>query len=115
MNKKPFKFVPIYGTTKQISDLEKTQGQFIMAEEGKLYFDKDEENRILISSKDSNFIYDQNSPSSRWNICHNLGKLPNVMVIDSAGTEVKGDIIFVDNNNIILQFSAEFSGRAILN
>ena len=45
------------------------------------------------------------------NIKHNLNKYPSVIVIDSAGTEVKGDINYIDKNNITINFSADFTGK----
>ena len=64
---------------------------------------------------DKNFIYDQGTPSAEWNIEHNLGKKPSVVVFDSAGTEVIGDIKYIDDNNVRITFSAGFSGKATLN
>lgn len=61
------------------------------------------------------FIFSQNSSSASWHINHSLGKFPSVTVVDSAGTQVFGDVTQVDANNIILNFSAPFSGTAYLN
>lgn len=115
MNKKEFNFVPIYGTDKQISEQEMKQGQFFMTKEGKILFDLSEEKRVLIASKDANYIHSQYFASTEWVINHNLGKYPSVLIIDDEGTEVKGDIEYIDENNIKLKFSYEISGKAILN
>lgn len=64
---------------------------------------------------DKNFVFNQAIPSDTWNITHNLGKRPSVVVIDSAGSSVEGLVTYTDDNNIILTFSAEFTGDAIFN
>jgi hypothetical protein len=46
---------------------------------------------------------------------HNLQKYPAVTVLDSAGDEVIGDIEFTDLNNLIVSFSAPFSGTVTCN
>ena len=60
------------------------------------------------------YVHDQGVPSTVWNVSHSLGGYPNVTVVDSAGTRVEGEIIYVDANNITLTFSAAFSGKAYL-
>ena len=64
---------------------------------------------------DKNFVFSQSLPSATWTIIHNLGKYPAVTVIDSANTVVEGAIVYTDINNIIISFSAPFSGTAIIN
>ena len=50
-----------------------------------------------------------------WTIQHNLGKYPSVSVADSAGTEVVGDVQYIDKNKLSVVFTAPFSGKAYLN
>lgn len=64
---------------------------------------------------DKNYLHDQVTPASIWTITHNLGKVPAVVVFDSAGDQVMGDIDVVDNNTITITFSAAFAGKAYLN
>lgn len=64
---------------------------------------------------DKYFRYTQNTPSSSWNITHNLNKYPSVVVTTSAGSVVEGEIIYLDNNNVQINFSASFSGYADFN
>ncbi len=66
-------------------------------------------------SVDKNFVFVQAVPSTQWTIQHNLSKFPSVTVIDSANTVVTGEYTYIDNNNVILNFSAEFAGKAYLN
>lgn len=46
---------------------------------------------------------------------HNLQKYPSVTVINSAGDEVVGSVEYTDINNIIVTFTAPFTGRLTLN
>ena len=64
---------------------------------------------------DKTFRYGQETSSDEWMIEHNLNKYPSVMVFDSAGDEVHGDIVYINANVVTLNFSAAFSGYAILN
>ncbi|HHA18291.1 MAG TPA: hypothetical protein ENK70_01120 [Methylophaga sp.] len=64
---------------------------------------------------DKHETHEQNVAESTWNIQHNLGKFPSVAVIDSGGSNVEGEIIYVDANNIQLIFSASFTGKAYMN
>ena len=67
------------------------------------------------SGDDLNFIYTQNTPATTWNITHSLGKFPSVSVVDSANTQVYGNVDYIDNNSLTLTFSSAFSGKAYLN
>ena len=60
------------------------------------------------------YIHTQASPSSTWNVTHTLGGRPSVMVVDSAGTVVIGEISYNSNTSITISFTAPFSGYAYL-
>ena len=64
---------------------------------------------------DLNFIYTQPTPSATWNITHDLGKFPSVSVVDSANTQVYGNVDYIDDNSLTLTFTGAFSGKAYLN
>mgnify|MGYP000123463244 CR=1 FL=1 len=64
---------------------------------------------------DKTFVYDQAVPATTWTVQHGLNKFPSITVVDSAKTVVIGDYIYVDNNNVILEFSAPFAGKAYFN
>lgn len=70
---------------------------------------------LLTLETDKNYFHNQASASASWNIAHNLGKKPSVTIIDSGGNQVIGDIVYVDDNNVTLNFTAAFSGTATLN
>ena len=53
--------------------------------------------KLLTNVKDKHYEHRQNVSSSIWKINHNLNKKPSVTVVDSAGTEVVGDVKYIDN------------------
>ncbi|WP_455078536.1 hypothetical protein [Peptostreptococcus stomatis] len=64
---------------------------------------------------DKNYKHTQIQASKTWNIKHNLKKIPSVTIVDSGGNEVIGDVKHLSENELIITFSYEFSGSAILN
>lgn len=56
----------------------------------------------------------QSTPAAVWTITHNLGFQPNATVVDSAGTEVIGDLDYVDDHTVRITFSAAFGGECYL-
>lgn len=60
------------------------------------------------------YHYVQADPANDVTIMHNLGAIPNVIVIDSAGTEVEGEIQYIDLNTVRLIFTGPFSFDAYL-
>lgn len=64
---------------------------------------------------DKTYRHDQGAASDVWYVTHGLGKYASVTVIDSAGTQVEGDISYTSENTITLYFSAPFSGEAFFN
>lgn len=64
---------------------------------------------------DKAYEFNQLSPKKIWNISHGLNKRPSVTIVDSAGSEVLGDIKYDDNNNITISFTVAFAGIAYLN
>jgi len=64
---------------------------------------------------DLSYVHDQATSSATWNIAHNLGKLPSVTVVDTAGSVVIGNINYTDANNLVLVFNDGFSGQAYVN
>lgn len=73
------------------------------------------ENLLKIISPDKNYIHTQSAPSDNWTIIHTLNKYPSVTIIDSGGTEVIGDIKYIDTSTVLVTFASGFSGKAILN
>lgn len=78
----------------------------------------DPSNLLEIDSNTPELLYythNQLSPNSRWVVSHFLNKYPSVVVVDSAGTTVYGEIVYVDKNIINLEFSHPFAGKAFIN
>lgn len=64
---------------------------------------------------DQTFIYEQERASNSWTIQHNLNKFPSVVIVDTAGSAVVGDVQYIDENTINVSFNGVFSGTAYLN
>ncbi len=56
----------------------------------------------------------QNVASANWTITHNLNTYPSVVVIDTAGTTFIPDVDYVNQDQLIVKFVGETSGRASL-
>ena len=67
------------------------------------------------SGGDKSFTFRQAVAAERWEIRHGLAKFPSVTVVDSSGSEVMGDVQYIDENQVVVMFSAPFSGTAYLN
>ena len=61
-----------------------------------------------------NYMHTQNTSSNTWVITHNLGYHPSVTALDSAGTQVEGDVVWNSLNQLTVTFSAAFGGVAYL-
>ena len=71
--------------------------------------------RIAASPGDKTYRHVQLTADTVWLVTHNLNKRTSVSVVDSGGTEVEGDVEYIDDNNVRLTFSAGFSGEAFFN
>ena len=60
------------------------------------------------------FHYKQTEPSTVWRIEHNLGKMPNVKIVDSLKQLCFGDIFYDSVNVVIIKFTSAESGDAYL-
>jgi hypothetical protein len=67
------------------------------------------------SATDKNYVHNQIAASATWVVSHNLNKFSSVVVVDSAGTVVNGEINYDNINTVTLSFSAPFSGKAYFN
>lgn len=64
---------------------------------------------------DAYYRHVQASAAAVWVVQHNLGKRPNVSVVDSAGDLVNGDTHYDSDTQLTITFSAPFSGEAYAN
>lgn len=113
--------LPRRGDTLNPPDTSYTQwgrpSDYIRIEDGKITI-KSDTIELQTSSEitgDKTFLYKQDTPAREWNIVHNMNKFPSVSIIDSAGTQVYGEVLYIDKNTVKLIFSGAFSGKATLN
>ena len=60
------------------------------------------------------YVHNQVNPSNQWTIVHGLDFVPNITVVDSAGSVVEGDYSYPNNNTVIATFVGAFAGKAYL-
>ena len=60
------------------------------------------------------YVFTQGTAATTWTINHPLPFPPNVTVVDSTGTQVEGDVVYIDADTLTVGFSAAFSGIAYL-
>lgn len=68
----------------------------------------------LVGSPELGYMHIQENASTTWSITHGLGFMPNITVVDTAGTVVEGSYNYPDTNTVVLTFVGAFSGRAYL-
>ena len=59
-------------------------------------------------------VHNQASAASTWTISHTLGGRPSVTVVDSASTTVIGEVSYLSDSVVQVDFTAPFSGYAYL-
>lgn len=67
------------------------------------------------AATDKTFEFTQVTPSTTWDVTHNLNKFPSITVVDTGETVVIGSYNYTSKNNVTLTFSAAFAGKAYLN
>jgi hypothetical protein len=60
------------------------------------------------------YVHDQSVPSDTWVIVHDLGYQPNVTVVDSAQTNIEGQVNYDSDTQITITFTFPFGGKAYL-
>lgn len=94
--------------------------QYINTDTGYLYGPKTQSgwgSGVPLGNNDPNDlgqIYIQTTPSLEWDIVHTLAFTPNIIIVDTAGTEVEGDYEYVGPNHIRATFTSSLAGKAIL-
>jgi hypothetical protein len=68
----------------------------------------------LVGSQELGYVHIQEVASATWSITHGLGFVPNITVVDTAGTVVEGSYNYPNSNTVVLTFVGAFSGRAYL-
>jgi hypothetical protein len=67
------------------------------------------------SGVEATYTFTQVAPDDSWNIIHNLDRYPSVTVVDSGGSEIIPNLIYINANQIDLYFANPTSGKAYLN
>jgi hypothetical protein len=66
-------------------------------------------------NKATTFTFTQASASAEWTVAHNLGFRPGgVAVVDSSENVVVGDIVHSSDNQLVINFSSAFAGKAYI-
>jgi hypothetical protein len=60
------------------------------------------------------YTHTQSVAAATWIVNHNLGRFPQVTVVDNSGVMVITDLIYGDANNLTLVFASSFAGKAYL-
>lgn len=61
------------------------------------------------------YVHDQQQSSSSWVVNHNLNKFASVNIVDTANSEVIGEVTYNSANQLTITFSAPISGKAYIN
>lgn len=64
---------------------------------------------------DKHYRHVQATPAQVWVIDHTLDKFPAVTVVDSAGEQVEGNVLYTSQQQVVVSFTGTFSGEAFLN
>jgi len=59
-------------------------------------------------------VHAQAAVSDTWTINHTLGGKPSVTIVDSANTVVVGEVQYSSDLQVVVTFTAPFSGYAYL-
>lgn len=58
-------------------------------------------------------VYNQAAPAASWQVIHNYGVAPNVLVIDASGGLIEGDVVHAaDLMSVTVSFSVPLAGTA---
>lgn len=58
------------------------------------------------------YVHTQAVASATWTINHNLNGEPTAVVLDSAGTQCEGTFSYPSKNQMVITFTAAFTGTA---
>jgi hypothetical protein len=67
------------------------------------------------SVDDKSYTHIQGVASSTWSIIHSLNKFPSVTVVNINNVVMYGDVKYINENELQIDFSAGFSGKAYIN
>lgn len=107
------------GNVGSMDDYLTSLGAYIHPENHPASMIVEDEDRNFVTKRQrdnlSGYVYEQIKASKTWNIHHTLDKYPSISIVDSSGNQVTGSPNYIDKNNVAIEFTSEFSGRAYLN
>jgi hypothetical protein len=59
-------------------------------------------------------VHHQSVPAAQWVIDHHMGLVPNVLVLDVAGTELQSELRFPSDQTVVVVHSKPYAGTAYL-
>ena len=60
------------------------------------------------------YVHIQTIATNQWTMVHGFDFVPNITIVDSAGSVVEGDYSYPDDNTVIATFVGAFAGKAYL-
>lgn len=61
------------------------------------------------------YVFEQRIPSAHWEIAHSLGnQFPTVLCIDTDGNNIFGDVTFISEEALAIDFSEAVAGKAVI-
>lgn len=60
------------------------------------------------------YQFNQNSPAATWPVPHGLGRIPQVVIVDTGGNRILADLVYPDNNSLVITHGAPLAGSAYL-
>jgi hypothetical protein len=73
------------------------------------------ETTALEDEKDLSYVHDQPTATMFWIINHNLNKKPSVRIENLAKDDIFGEIDYVNDNTLRIEFAIPVAGTAYLN
>lgn len=61
------------------------------------------------------FTYEQAVASDTWEITHNLGRKPSVVIVDSADNVFYPAVQYINDNKLVVTMNGATTGKAYLN
>lgn len=60
------------------------------------------------------YVHHQSVPAASWVIDHHMGLIPNVLVLDTSGTEILPELRFPSDQTVVVVHSKPYTGTAYL-
>lgn len=61
------------------------------------------------------YVHEQSVLASVWTVTHDLGKYPSVTTVNASDNEIKGNVVYVSEDELTIEFSVPIAGKAYLN